>query len=176
MKYILPLLALLILVGCQKPYDYRVPPPDYRFPQPRYDYERPYDRYDDGVYDWYYEKDVMREHHNRIRSNIYVRELKPDKGLDRIAQNQAEWMARVQTLTHRGPDGTTITQRAKGWQYAGENIGYGYKNPQEVMDAWMKSSNHYKNIVNERFSHIGVGHADVNGVRYWCVVFGGKSR
>jgi uncharacterized protein YkwD len=178
MKYIIPLLALLVLVGCQKPYDYRVPPPgyerpDYRYPQPRYDYERRYDRYEDGAY---YERDIMREYHNKIRSQIYVRELKADNGLDRVAQEQADWMARVQTLTHRGQDGSTITQRAKEWQYAGENIGYGYRSPQEILDAWIQSENHYKNIVNERYSHVGIGYADANGIRYWCVVFGGKSR
>ena len=57
-----------------------------------------------------------------------------------------------------------ITYRA-----AGENIAYGYRTPQAVVNGWMNSSGHRANILNARFTQIGVGY--VAAGNYWTQMF-----
>ncbi|OJT84616.1 hypothetical protein BM533_19625, partial [Clostridioides difficile] len=46
----------------------------------------------------------------------------------------------------------------------GENTSYGIKKtPKEVVNAWMNSEGHRKNIMNPNFSKIGVGVAQKSG-------------
>lgn len=74
--------------------------------------------------------------------------------------------------SHTRPDGSscfTIFEEygvQRGW--AGENIAYGQRSPQEVETAWMNSPGHRANILNEHFNHIGVG-VYHNGYRYYWV-------
>lgn len=58
---------------------------------------------------------------------------------------------------------------------AGENIAYGQSTPVEVMNSWMNSEGHRKNILNSAFTEIGIGVAiDANGRYYWTQMFIGK--
>ena len=60
-----------------------------------------------------------------------------------------------------------ITYRA-----AGENIAYGQRTPEEVMNGWMNSSGHRANILHTSFTQIGVGIAKAaNGQSYWTQMF-----
>jgi uncharacterized YkwD family protein len=43
------------------------------------------------------------------------------------------------------------------YQTAGENIARGQFTPEEVVEAWMNSEGHRANILNEDYTHIGVG-------------------
>ena len=49
--------------------------------------------------------------------------------------------------------------RDQGVSYksAGENIAQGQRTPQEVVQAWMNSEGHRRNILNSNYTHIGVG-------------------
>ena len=64
--------------------------------------------------------------------------------------------------------------KAAGITYssAGENIAAGQSSPQNVMDSWMNSPGHRKNILNPDFEYIGVGLArgGSNGI-YWAQEF-----
>jgi len=181
MRYLtLALLIAIVFVGCQNP---QYQPYPYQPPRHHYDYERPHHYYDDGIYDWYDERysyrDVERDglirEHNVIRYNQRLGALRTSQELTRAAQEQAEWMARIRTLTHKDANGATVGHRVRGnWKYVGENIAFGYNDGKKTMDAWMRSADHHKNIVNPHYSHAGAGIAeDNNGVRYWCVIFGG---
>ena len=61
--------------------------------------------------------------------------------------------------------------RAFGLAYrtAGENIAMGYPTPQSVVDGWMNSEGHRKNILNPAFTVIGVGY--VSDGKYWTQMF-----
>jgi len=63
---------------------------------------------------------------------------------------------------HKRPDGTlwsTVFEEVSLKRLgAGENIAGGYTTPQEVMSGWMNSSGHRSNILNENYSHIGIGY------------------
>lgn len=55
---------------------------------------------------------------------------------------------------------------------AGENIAYGQRTPQEVMNAWMNSAGHKANILSNIYDQIGVGVAKkANGTYYWTQMF-----
>lgn len=41
---------------------------------------------------------------------------------------------------------------------AGENIAWGQRSPEEVMNGWMNSSEHRANILNSSFKKIGVAY------------------
>ena len=44
-----------------------------------------------------------------------------------------------------------------GASSAGENVAYGNVTPEQLVAMWMNSAGHRDNILNARFSHIGVG-------------------
>lgn len=81
----------------------------------------------------------------------------------------------VKSFSHTRPDGRSFTTALKeqgiNYRYAGENIAWGQRSPEQVMDAWMNSSGHRANILNENFTHIGVGYYQENGVNYWTQLF-----
>ena len=49
----------------------------------------------------------------------------------------------------------------------GENVAVGYNTPQAVMTAWMNSPGHRRNILNPRYSYIGVGGTEGSGGRIY---------
>ena len=53
----------------------------------------------------------------------------------------------------------------------GENIAYGYRDPEDVMDGWMHSSGHKANILRTNYDRIGVGCYINNGTCYWVQLF-----
>lgn len=66
------------------------------------------------------------------------------------------------SFSHTRPDGTpcftAIKELGIGYSCVGENIAYGYSTPEAVMEAWMKSDGHRKNILDPQFTDIAVGY------------------
>lgn len=54
----------------------------------------------------------------------------------------------------------------------GENIAAGQRNASAVMNSWMNSSGHRANILSNRWTSIGIGCVEINGVSYWTQCFG----
>jgi uncharacterized YkwD family protein len=55
---------------------------------------------------------------------------------------------------------------------AGENIAAGQATPKEVVNAWMNSEGHRKNILSSQFTEIGVGYAKGGSYgHYWTQMF-----
>lgn len=98
---------------------------------------------------------------NQARSNQGCRPLKLDDSLVEAAGSHASDMVRRHYLDHTNPDGQGPGDRmAKaGWQGSGwgENIAAGYDSPQRVFKAWMNSDGHRANILNCKFTKIGIG-------------------
>lgn len=97
--------------------------------------------------------------------------------VDSRAAAAAEVRAReiVTSFSHTRPDGssfsTALTQSGASFRGAGENIAYGQRTPQEVMNGWMNSQGHRANILNADFTSIGVGYYESAGVGYWTQLF-----
>ena len=80
------------------------------------------------------------------------------------------------SFAHTRPDGrsfsTALTDRGIRYYNAGENIAWGQQSPEEVMQAWMNSEGHRANILNPKFTKLGIGHTtDAAGRQYWSQLF-----
>jgi len=64
-------------------------------------------------------------------------------------------------FSHTAPDGSRAGKRIEkaGYQWTayGENIGSGYRREQEVVEGWLKSPGHCKNIMSRMYREMGVG-------------------
>jgi uncharacterized protein YkwD len=96
--------------------------------------------------------------------------------LEKAAQKYAEVMAKTGHFGHTGLDGSSPTVRAKRANYrggAGENIGAGYNTNAEVMEGWIRSTGHYRNILYPRYKDAGFGAAiSKTDTIYWVQMFG----
>lgn len=120
------------------------------------------------------------EAHNRTRESAGLAALEPDPQLETTALRHARDMARRHQMSHRGGDGSSPFRRiqAQGYQFrrAGENVACGQVSVEAVMDGWMRSPGHRRNILGG-YSQIGAACAtDENGTPYWCVTFGVPER
>lgn len=112
-----------------------------------------------------------------------VNEERAKEGLSPLTVDtnvQAAAMVRAkeceQLFSHTRPDGssfaTALKEQNVSYRGAGENIAWGQRSPEEVMNAWMNSSGHRANIMNPNFTTIGVGYYEnAKGTDYWCQLF-----
>ncbi|GAA1802790.1 hypothetical protein GCM10009682_25810 [Luedemannella flava] len=117
---------------------------------------------------------------NQERRKAGCQALRAEDTLHSSALEQSRYMAASQNLSHEGPGNSQPDDRmeeagydtSQGW---GENVAYGQDTPDEVMDSWMKSTPHRKNILNCDFKALGVGVARaIDGNLYWTQNFGGQ--
>ncbi len=84
----------------------------------------------------------------------------------------------VRAFSHNRPDGrscfTVYDEHGIGYGYAGENIAAGQHSAQEVVNAWLNSAGHRRNIMNANYHKIGVGLVVQQGTiyeYYWTQMF-----
>ncbi|NJM84516.1 MAG: CAP domain-containing protein, partial [Tabrizicola sp.] len=109
-----------------------------------------------------------------------------DPALQDAAEDHATAMAARGFFSHRGADGSTLTTRLRrhGYRYsaAAENIAAGQSTAAEVVQSWMKSSGHRRNITDCALRHTGIAlvfdpdDTPIRGNRqplryYWVQVF-----
>jgi uncharacterized YkwD family protein len=113
---------------------------------------------------------------NAQRSKNGLPALKADAQLSGVAQKKSVDMAQNNYFSHTSPTyGSPFDMmRDFGVTYrsAGENIAQGQRTPQEVVNAWMNSEGHRKNILSANFTHIGVGYEKSGN--HWTQMFIGK--
>jgi uncharacterized YkwD family protein len=113
---------------------------------------------------------------NAQRSKNGLPALKADSQLNGVAQKKSQDMQQNNYFSHTSPTyGSPFDMmRDFGVTYksAGENIAQGQRTPQEVVNAWMNSEGHRKNILSAKFTHIGVGY-EATG-KHWTQMFIGK--
>ena len=79
-----------------------------------------------------------------------------------MASEYACELIQFEFFDHVNPvDGSTLDVRADAFGYdffvIGENLAAGQPTPTEVFDAWMASAGHRENILDPRFTQLGVG-------------------
>jgi uncharacterized protein YkwD len=104
---------------------------------------------------------------NEERADRGLKPLVASSTLDRAADDYAADMVKRRFFDHVSPGGGTMMDRIKaaGWSpngswSAGENIAWGsgsLATPASIVAGWMRSAGHRANILNGRFSRIGVG-------------------
>ena len=119
-----------------------------------------------------YESEVVRLV-NEARKQNGLSPLTINWELSRVARYKSQDMVDKHYFSHTSPTyGSPFDMmKAFGISYrtAGENIAYGQRTPQEVVNAWMNSAGHRANILNGSFTQIGVGY--VAAGNYWTQMF-----
>lgn len=119
-----------------------------------------------------FENEVIRlVNEHRVQNGL--KPLTADWELSRIARYKSQDMVDNRYFSHTSPTYGSPFQMIKSfglsYRTAGENIAYGQKTPQAVVNAWMNSSGHRANILNASYTKIGVGYV-ANG-HYWTQMF-----
>lgn len=119
-----------------------------------------------------YEAEVIRLT-NQVRVENGLKPLTTNWELSRVARYKSQDMVDKHYFNHTSPTYGSPFQmmRAFGITYrsAGENIAYGYRTPQAVVDGWMNSPGHRANILNASYTQIGVGYVPQGN--YWTQMF-----
>jgi uncharacterized protein YkwD len=110
-----------------------------------------------------FEEEIMMLVNQERWSNGQLPPLKQNDALDSAAELHSGNMAARNFVMHCDPDtGTLPWDRmvAAGYTYsnAGENIAWGYPDPQSVVAGWMGSSGHRANILSTTFRELGNGY------------------
>lgn len=79
-------------------------------------------------------------------------------------------------FSHTRPDGrdcfSVFSDLGIPAKYRGENVAYASLcTPEFIMNGWMGSEGHKKNILDPRFTRIGVGYYESAGLGYWAQIF-----
>jgi uncharacterized YkwD family protein len=111
---------------------------------------------------------------NQERAKQGVKALQLDTKLSDVARTKSQDMKNKGYFSHQSPTYGSpfdmMKQFGITYKTAGENIAKGQKTPEEVMNAWMNSDGHRKNILSADFTHIGIGYVD----GHWTQMFIGK--
>lgn len=108
---------------------------------------------------------------NAQRADAGCGPLRVDSRLTAAAQEHSEDMNRRDYMSHESPEGEGPGDRADRHGYdawGAENVAKGQTSPQQVMDAWMNSDGHRRNILNCDLVAIGVGESG----NAWTQMFG----
>lgn len=102
-----------------------------------------------------------------------------DSQLSKVAQLKSQDMINNDYFAHNSPVYGTPFEMMKShgitYKIAGENIAMGHSTPQEVVNGWMNSESHRNNIMNSRFTNLGMGIAQAKSGRiYWTQMFTGQ--
>jgi uncharacterized YkwD family protein/spore coat assembly protein SafA len=113
---------------------------------------------------------------NKERAARGLQLLSTNWQLSRVARYKSQDMIDKNYFSHTSPTyGSPFNMMENfGLKFssAGENIAYGQKTAQEVMNAWMNSPGHRANILSATYTQIGVGAAKKsNGTLYWTQMF-----
>ncbi|OHB15862.1 MAG: hypothetical protein A2431_01215 [Candidatus Zambryskibacteria bacterium RIFOXYC1_FULL_39_10] len=97
---------------------------------------------------------------NKDRVAANVAELIINPVLEKAAQMKADDMAAKSYFAHNTPEGNTpwywFEQAGYKYKYAGENLAVNFENSADVETAWMNSRGHFLNIVNPKYTEIGI--------------------
>ncbi len=105
---------------------------------------------------------------NRERAAAGLEPLKIDAEMTDFAMQRSIELAVM--YSHTRPDGSAYYSPYMGDLWA-ENAAEYQVSAAEVMDAWMNSEGHRKNILTASFTRIGVGCVEVEGRCYWIQWF-----
>ncbi|NBC96903.1 MAG: hypothetical protein GVY27_11175, partial [Deinococcus-Thermus bacterium] len=94
-----------------------------------------------------------------------------DSTLMDVAEAHSVDQAEMGTMSHTGSDGSDLRDRVDrvgyAWMALGENVAWNQRTAEWVMDAWLGSAGHCRNIMNPMFEELGLGLEDW----YWTQVF-----
>lgn len=122
-------------------------------------------------------ENVITETNKQRKANGNLGELKENSKLDFSAEKKLQDMFTKQYFEHVSPSGVGISDLGQqiGYEYIliGENLALGnFDGDKALVDAWMASQGHRDNILNKRYTEIGVavGRGTYEGRSVWIAV------
>ena len=101
---------------------------------------------------------------NTKRISVGCAELKWDSRVAAIALDHSADMVSRHFLSHTNPDNKGPSERLQesnlGFSSAAENLVCYAKTAREAFDAWLRSPEHRRNMLDSRFSRHGVGRVE----------------
>ncbi len=98
---------------------------------------------------------------NQQRTNAGLNPLSLNQQLNEAATAKANDMLTHNYWAHVSPSGVTpwnfIQKTNYKYKVAGENLASGYNTAKGVVDGWMNSPSHRKNILNSKLCEVGFG-------------------
>lgn len=111
---------------------------------------------------------------NKARKEEGVPPLKLNNELNKAAFNHSEDMLNQDYFSHTGKNGSSFSERARKANYTGspmgENIAWGQRSPESVVNAWLNSSGHRRNMLNSKATEMGIGRSSSGN--YWTQILG----
>ena len=111
-----------------------------------------------------------------VRANHGAGPVRMEGRLVEAARSHSMMMARKGRIAHQFGPGTRFSariRRAGDFGAAAENVGAGYPSMESVMDGWLRSPGHRRNLLNKKLTHIGFA-AAVNPASkyrtYWTLI------
>src|SRR5688572_2883861 len=120
---------------------------------------------------------------NLERAKVNAGSLTEQAELTQAAQGHAFDMACNLFMSHTGSNGSSPFDRMQRFGYAfsaaAKNVAAGYGTPVEVVQGWMESPGHRKNMLDPAYTQIGIGYVftsetgvEENYFHYWVMVLG----
>ncbi len=103
------------------------------------------------------EKIIELSNQERVANNLKA--LNTNQYLSQAAHNKALDIFKNQRFEHNFDDrrfSAWIREVGYQYKYVGENLAVDFVTSEGLMNAWIGSPSHYKNIINNKFSEIGV--------------------
>lgn len=98
---------------------------------------------------------------NIFREFYGKRSLQISESVQTVAFLHSEDMARNDYFSHESKSGKTLADRLSeqniSFKLAGENIAFNYIDALAVVVGWLNSEGHRESLLNDEFTHIGVG-------------------
>lgn len=98
---------------------------------------------------------------NMIRKKHGLSPLQWDEKTAAVAYAHSKDMYENNYFSHTSPDNGELQDRLEDeqivFQYAGENIAAKYVDSIAAVEGWLNSEGHRVNLLNEQFTHIGIG-------------------
>jgi uncharacterized protein YkwD len=106
---------------------------------------------------------------NKFRESKGLPPLKQDRFMSELARDHSAAMANGQVpFGHSGFEQRVATIRKQKGSVAAsaENVAYGQNSAEEVVDTWIKSPPHRKNMLG-KYTHIGIGVSSGKGSKLY---------
>ena len=125
---------------------------------------------------------IVLTNQERLKHNLSP--LFPNNKLATAALNKANDLLKDEYFSHNSPDGKKFSLWVKEENYdyiiVGENLAMGFGSKEAIIEAWMKSEKHRRNILHDRYREIGMAvlRGNYNGQETKMVVqiFGATTR
>lgn len=105
-------------------------------------------------------KNALIEFTNQKRENLGIQSLKENSKLDEAAYLKAKDILEKDYFSHQSPEGISpwywFKKTGYNYQFAGENLAIGFLDSEEVIQAWLDSSSHKKNLLEKNYEEMGI--------------------